>query len=349
MTYFEWLNKQTDTKWWHDSASPQEIELAISRGAKGVTTNPVLTYRTFKNEPDYWKEKVSEIPQNVLFTERAEALLKLVATHAASMFEDEFISSNGQHGFALGQLNPEFAADADKMFEQAVKYHSWGNNIAIKLPATHAGIVVIEKLAAKGIPICATLNVSVSQAIHVAEAYEKGRKEAIKNGIEPSICLVVQQVGRLDDYLRDIAKDLDADVSEEDIVQAGIAVCKRTYQIFVERNYNSIIMPAGLRGINQVTELAGGKVIFSLQTRVQNMILEANPPQVERIAEPVDSDVIERLMTMKEFKKAYEPDGMGTHDYITYGVIQKLLSQFMETGWSPLETYGSKASSSRWF
>ena len=51
------------------------------------------------------------------------------------------------------------------------------------LPATAAGIEVIEHLAEEGIPICATINVSVSQAIAVAEAYARGKQKALAAGV----------------------------------------------------------------------------------------------------------------------------------------------------------------------
>lgn len=44
--YLQWLAHDTPTRWWHDSAIPAEIDAAIANGALGVTTNPVLTYRS---------------------------------------------------------------------------------------------------------------------------------------------------------------------------------------------------------------------------------------------------------------------------------------------------------------
>ena len=38
MNYLEWINQCTPTRWWHDSGNPDEIELALKRGATGVTT-----------------------------------------------------------------------------------------------------------------------------------------------------------------------------------------------------------------------------------------------------------------------------------------------------------------------
>jgi hypothetical protein len=171
-TYFDWLNEQTPTRWWHDSGSPDEILLARDRGALGVTTNPVLTYRTFQNEPDFWRDQVQAISGDLDLEPRAEALLRLVAVYAASQFKDVFQASGGRQGLALGQLNPGRAGDAAGMLAQARRIHAWGDNIAIKLPATRSGVSVVEELAAEGIPVCATLNVSVAQALAVAEIGE---------------------------------------------------------------------------------------------------------------------------------------------------------------------------------
>jgi transaldolase len=347
-TYFDWLANSTPTRWWHDSGSPDEILLAKERGALGVTTNPVLTYRTFQNEPDFWRNQVQAISPELVLEDRAEALLRLVATWAAGQFSAVFRETGGRQGLALGQLNPGRAGDAAGMLAQARRIHSWGDNIAIKLPATRSGVTVVEQLAAEGIPICATLNVSVAQALAVAQAYERGAARAEEAGIRPALCLVVQQVGRLDDYLRDVASDMQADASEDDIIHSGLAVAKRTYALFKENGYRSIIMPAGLRGPYHLTEMAGAAVTFSITTRVQNMVLEADPPRETGIDKPVNPDTIKRLMRIPEFVRAYEPDGLAPADFITYGVIQKLLSQFTETGWAPLETYNSQKKSGRW-
>lgn len=347
-TYFDWLAEKTETRWWHDSAVPEEILAAKKLGALGVTTNPVLTYKSFQAAPDFWKDKVAAVPETLDFEERAEALLKLVAVFAAGQFTEIFEKTGGRHGLALGQLNPARAGDADGMLAQARRYHAWAPNIAIKLPATRSGVEVVEHLAEEGIPICATINVSVAQAVSVAEAYEKGAKKAEAAGRKPPLCLVVQQMGRLDDYIRDIARDARSNVREEDVILAGLAMTKRTYGIFRDRKYRAVIMPAGLRGSYHVTELAGGGFTFSIHPRVQKMILETNPKQEERVELPVDQAALDRLLQLKEFRKAYEPDGLKPDEYIAFGVVQKLLSQFAETGWAPLEVHGSDKVSSRW-
>lgn len=348
MNYLEWINQCTPTRWWHDSGNPDEIELAIRRGATGVTTNPVLTFRSFQSQPEFWNPKVVALGDDFEPEARAEALLKLVATYAAEKVRPVYERTNGADGYALGQLNPTRAGDAEGMLEQARRVHSWAENIAVKLPATAAGIEVIEHLAEEGIPICATINVSVSQAIAVAEAYARGKQKALAAGVKPPLCIVVQQVGRLDDYLRDVAQDMKLGLDESVITMAGLAVAKRTYQIFEQRGYDAVVMPAGLRGAYHLTEMAGGKLLYTINTRVQDMILAADPPQEERISNPVPQDILDQLRKIPEFVRAYEPDGMKPSEFITYGVTQKLLSQFNETGWAPLETYLSNKKTNRW-
>ncbi len=347
-TYFEWMHENTPSRWWHDSAIPDEILAALKLGAEGVTTNPVLTFKSFQAAPDFWKAKVEAVSQDLDFEDRAEALLKLVATFAADQCRPIYEKTGGKQGYALGQLNPSRAGDADGMLAQARRVHSWAENIMIKLPATRSGVEVVENLAAECIPICATINVSVAQAVAVAEAYERGAKKAEAAGKKAPQCLVVQQVGRVDDYIRDIAKDGKTNVREEDVIQAGLAMAKRTYQIFRDKKYRSIIMPAGLRGTYHITELAGGQVTFSIHPRVQKMVLDANLPQEAGMDKPIDNGTLDRLLGLEEFRKAYEPDGLQPGQFIAFGVVQKLLSQFTETGWSPLEVYGSDKTSSRW-
>ncbi len=348
MNYLEWLDQCTSTTWWHDSGNPDEIALAIRRGAKGVTTNPVLTYRSLQSQPDFWLPRVRTLRDDLDFEERAEALLELVATYAAEQVYPVYKTTKGRNGYALGQLNPARAGDAEGMLLQARRVHSWGENIAVKLPATAAGLDVVEHLVEEGIPICATINVSVSQALAVADAYERGKKKAIASGSAPPLCIVVQQVGRLDDYLRDVAMDMRLDIPESDLRMAGLAVAKRTYARFTQRKTDCVIMPAGLRGEYHITGMAGGNLIYTINTRMQDMMLESDPEQRPGIGDPVDPKIIDSLMRIPEFVRAYEPDGMTPSEFISYGVTQKLLSQFYETGWAPLETYLSSRVSTRW-
>ncbi len=50
-----------------------------------------------------------------------------------------------------------------------------------------------------------------------------------------------------------------------------------------------------------------------------------------------------------EFVRAYDEGGLAPDDFVSFGVTQRTLSQFLWTGWAPLETYGWTGESDRWF
>jgi transaldolase len=45
-------------------------------------------------------------------------------------------------------VNPSNAGNTKEMLEQGLRYASWAENIAVKLPTTRAALPVIEELAA---------------------------------------------------------------------------------------------------------------------------------------------------------------------------------------------------------
>ena len=348
MNYLQWLTQNTPTKFWHDSAIPSEIDAAIENGALGVTTNPVLTYKTLQAVPEFWQPQVDQIPKDLTPAEHAEALLKMVAVYAAGKFQDVFDSTSGAHGYALGQLDPSICNDTEKMIAQGLRYASWAENISVKTPSIMSALPFVEELASRGIAICTTLNFSVSQAMAVGEAYMRGRAKAIAAGIQPKPIFVVQQGGRLDEYLLETATDNRIDIDPAILQNAGNAVCKKVYRLFKERNIPAVVMPAGLRGVHHLTSMAGADMTFSLQARVQNMVIEADPERVCRIDDEIPESTIRALYKHPEFVRAYEEGGLKPEEFIGFGVTQKTLSQFLWTGWVPLETY-QKTPSSRWF
>jgi len=349
MNYLQWLTSETPTKFWHDSAIPSEIDESIKNGAMGVTTNPVLTYKTLQAVPEFWQPMVDQIPKDLSQSEHAEALLQIVATYAAKKFHKIFEDTNGQHGYALGQLDPSICMDAEKMLAQGLRYASWADNISVKTPSIKSALPLVEELSSRGIAVCTTVNFSVSQAMAMAEAYMRGRTKAIAAGITPKPLFVVQQGGRLDEYLLETATDSRIDIDPEIIKNAGNAVCKKVYNIFKQRNIPATIMPAGLRGVHHLTSMAGADVTFSLQARIQKMTIDADPERVCHVDDEIPAEVIKELYKLPEFVRAYEEGALKPEEFTTFGVTQKTMSQFLWTGWVPLENYQKAPTGARWF
>ena len=338
-SYLRWLIGQTPTRWWHDSGDPIELEQALVDGASGVTTNPVLTNQALRARPEYWRPVVGALDTHLLPEERAIALMYAVAHQTAVKLEPVFEASGGEQGYVCAQVNPAKAGERQAMLAMACRFHDWAPNIAVKLPVTSAGLDVLEDCIAEGITVTATVSFTVPQVVAVAERHLRGIQRARQAGIHPGHCFPVIMIGRLDDYLHEVAVDTQVGVSESDIRQAGLAVTKRACEIFTARQYPATLLVAALRGTYHMTGLAGAPVIMSIHPKIQTMLREPGVPRVVGIDQPVDPLVIQRLQQMPDFVRAYEPDGMHPAEFITYGLTQRTLSQFLDSAWVMLENF----------
>lgn len=339
-TYLNWVIENTKTRWWHDSAESGELDLGLERGAIGVTTNPFLANIAVNRNRALWAAAIDDILTRDLSPEaKAEALTHIAVTRAAAKLLPQFESSLGQAGYVCAQVNPVRAADRSCMYGMAKRFHAWAPNIAVKLPTTAAGLDVLEDCVAEGITITATVSFTLPQLLAVAERHQAGIQRAKDAGIHPGKCFAVIMIGRLDDYLREVVHDNNAQVSEEDIRLAGLAVTKRAYQMYKDRGYEAELLVAALRGAYHLTELAGADLIMSIHPSSQEFFVAKDHPREERIDIPVSEDVIDRLSTLSEFVRAYEPDGMAPNEFIGYGATQRTLGQFCESGWKLMESY----------
>ena len=256
------------------------------------------------------------------------------------MYQPLHDQSSGSNGYVCAQVNPSRAGERDAMLAMARRYHAWAPNVAVKLPAVSAGLDVLEDCVAEGITVAATVSFTVPQAVAIAERCRTGGQRAKSRGIAPGKCFAVIMIARLDDYLREVALDNSSAVTESDIRQSGLAVTKRAYRLYLERGYETVLLVAALRGDYHLTELAGARLLMSIAPAAQEWFITRDHPREERIENSVAADVVERLSTMPEFVKAYEPEGIAVRDFISYGVTQRTICQFIEAGWKILESLG---------
>ena len=338
-SYLSWLAHETPTVWWHDSGDPDELDSGLAQGASGVTTNPVLAHRALRAQPELWRSLVGPQSPDLEPEEKAIGLMRAVVRDAAAKLEPEHTASKGALGYVCAQVNPTKAGDREAMLAMARRYHTWAPNIAVKLPVTAAGLDVLEACVAEGITITATVSFTVPQVVAVAERHRRGAARAREAGITPGHCFAVIMIGRLDDYLREVAWDNKAGVTEADIRKAGLAVSKRAYEIYQAESVEAVLLVAALRGTYHMTELAGAELIMSIHPQYQARLSEPGIPREQRIDRPVETAAIERLQTVPEFVRAYEPDGMKPHEFIAFGATQRTLSQFDQGGWAMLEGF----------
>ena len=87
---------------------------------------------------------------------------------------------------------------------RAMHFHRLAPNIQVKFPTTAAGLVAIEEATAQGVVINATVAFTVSQALAVGEAVDRGIRRFEAAGGDASrfspVCSLM--VGRLDDWVK---------------------------------------------------------------------------------------------------------------------------------------------------
>ena len=335
--FLKWLSSQTQSVYWHDSAIRAEQLEGFANGAVGMTTNPFLVNQTLVKDTAFWADALKNVPQGLKGDEKVEALIRCVTTYYAKEVKPFHDPVKGK-GYVCAQTSPLHTGDVQYMIDQASRLSSWAENIVVKLPATRAGIEAYEECAARGMNVAATVSFTVPQVLAVGETAARGKARAKANGVKPGLTIAVLMVGRLDDYLRDVAHDSFPNVQEGDIINAGTACIKRAYGIFNENGWDTFLMPAGCRGANHIVDLAGAKMLMSIAPKIAKL-LETVDTFEERIDVPVDSAVIDRLMTMPEFRKAYEPDGMKPEEFITFGSTNRTTDQFINDGWNPLASF----------
>ncbi len=341
--YLKWMAENTDTIWCNDSAITTDLEAALLYGATGCTSNPPLTYEALMKNPEIFADAVAAIPANIKGDDRVVELLGVVVRHIAGILAETYRKTDGQCGYIRTQVQPGLRGDAEGMLKMGLKFASWGSNIKVKIPGTKAGIWVLEELAALGIPTNPTVNATVAQMIAAAEAYERGAARAAAKGIKPAPSTSAVVMGRLQDYLTSLNNDRNAGLSLHDLECASLALAKRTYRIFTERDYKQMVMPAAFRCAWHVEQLAGGKIMMTIHPKIQDEVIKADAEGRMRkgtfIDEPVDLKALDRVKkALPEFELAYEPDALSADEFDTYGATVMTLDAFDATGWQKLKT-----------
>jgi transaldolase len=339
-TYLSWLAAETHTHWNNDSAVHSQVDAARAVGAIGVTTNPPLSYEALVTDIELYSDKLAKLDKNLPDDEFAFQAMCLVARHFSEYFLDLHEKKGDFYGGVRAQVAPNLRTNAQGMFDYGKQLAAIGKNILVKIPGTKAGISVLEELAALGINTNPTVIVSVSQALAVAEAFERGRKRAVQAGLsEPvSSCAVV--MGRVQDYFASLNKERNLGMAVTDLEWAALAIVKRTYAIYQEKGYHSSVMPAAFRAPLQLEQLAGGDFWATIHPKIQAAVEEADKAgTIQRkcfVGAPVNEDAVNRVAAaLPEFKAAYEPDGLTQDMFDSFGGIVMTLDGFHE-GWKKL-------------
>jgi transaldolase len=182
------------------------------------------------------------------------------------------------------------------------------------------------------VSINATVCFTLPQCVAVAEAVERGLRRREKEGKEIAamgpVCTIM--VGRLDDWLKVTMEKENITTDPGYLEWAGVAVFKKTYRIFRERNYRIRLLSAAFRNHMHWSELIGGDVVISPPHAWQVRFNASGIEVRSRINDPVDGKIVEELCRkFSDFRRAYSEDGLTVEEFDSFPSTRRTLRQFI--------------------
>jgi len=316
---------------------------------RGVTTNPPLSLAAFKDDPPYWQAVADDIlkEHSDLDTESLFwTLYKEVVKRGSDMFLPLYEASGHKEGFLSGQVDPRSAFDGEAMLRQALEIHAINPNVMVKVPGTAEGYDLIEDLTSRGIATNNTLTFVLPQLLDCAKSVMRGLEKARANGVDLSNwrSVITHMEARYGDLggLRDFGKEKGIELTEGDVRLAELAIFKKAYRTLNERAYQSKMLSCSLRvgptvdgqqRIWHLEEKAGGAIVVTCPPSfIDEVINFENADAIKFEPHRIDVDppkaVMDKLMRIPYFERAYEEDGYTRAEYNTHPALVKTAEAF---------------------
>jgi len=331
MNYFKRVHALTPTKFWINNPTREEADLALTEGALGCTCNPSYCGKMFERAEE--KEYASKVLDEVISvvdtpTGAEEELQRRLAAAIAEKFMPLYEKFPREHGYVSIQGDPIHEDDAQVVIREARKNRAVAENICCKIPTTASGLEAMETLVAEDIPINATEVFAIQQALDLCELYEKVSKAS---GKRPKF-YISHITGIYDEYLAEVAKRDNIDISPDILWQAGMVVARKLYRIYQERGYPVTFIGGGARGTQHFTEMVGGDVVVTINWKgTADKLIQENTPVVERLFNQVPDYVVEELVEkIPDFRRGYLEGAITAHEYEEFGPVIKFRDMFMK-------------------
>jgi transaldolase len=198
----------------------------------GVTTNPPLVLRLLESRPQV-VARVQEFGRVFSSDTRPRwfDLYLMVGKLGADKFLSNFYRRDRQYGFVCLQVDPRKSTDEATMVLQALEISRTSPNLMVKIPATRAGLTVMEEIISFGVPVNATSCFCVPQVVQVARAMKRGYEKGKARGVDYSAwrAVITMMLGRWEaaTELTEEAKAKGVTLEEADLRFFGILMAKR--------------------------------------------------------------------------------------------------------------------------
>jgi transaldolase len=329
------MTMTTPTRYWNDSCSVEELQYAIVRGAIGATSNPVIVLTVLKKEMHLWRDRINQvIRENPTWSEIQVGwqIYQELAVNGAKQLYPVHEREHCKFGRLSIQTDPALYRNSQGILQQAEQFAALAPNMQVKVPATQAGIGMVEEATARGVNLNITVSFTVPQAVAAAEAIERGlkRREAAGKDISTMSPVVTMMVGRTDDWIKLLAKRAQVEIDPEYLEWPGVACFKKAYGLWQARGYRSRLLSAAYRNMYHWTEFIGGGVSLTLPHEWQVKYNESGYKVVARIQEQVEPEIVETLYKQfPDFRRAYDENGMTAVEFDTYGATVRTLRSFV--------------------
>jgi transaldolase len=325
------------------------VEDPVHQLFRGVTTNPPLSLQAIQDDPARWEKVAQELIDEHRPADKEELfwlLYKRVIKAGSDMFLPLFEASGHKQGFLSGQVDPRSVFDYDAMLGQALEIHKINPNVMIKCPGSKQGYQLIEELTSRGIATNNTLTFVLPQLLDCANTVRRGLEKAKANGVDLSKwrSVITHMEARYGDLggLRDFGKEVGVELTEGDTRVAELAIFKKAYRMVKEGGYQSKMLSCSLRLGPQVDgetriwhleEKAGGDIVVTCPPPLIDELLFFPTPETivydrNRINVDPPKDVMDKLMRVPYFARAYDPDGYTRDEYNTHPALVKTAEQF---------------------
>jgi len=316
---------------------------------RGVTTNPPLSLQAIQDDPPYWERVAGEIiaenpgiDTETLFWN----LYKKVVKRGSDMYLPVFEKTGYKEGYLSGQVDPRSVFDKDAMLRQALELADLNPNVMIKVPGSKEGYEVIEELTARGISTNNTLTFILPQLVDCARTVKKGLERAKANKVDLSQwrSVITHMESRYGDLggLRDFAAEKGITLEEGDVRLAELAIFRKAYKFLEDNQLPSKMLSCSLR---MGPKVDGATRLWHLEGKTGASIVVTCPPsfidqvmnfegekeivyEADTIHADIPKDVMDKLMRVPYFERAYAEDGYSRDEYNSHPALQRTASQF---------------------
>jgi transaldolase len=210
------------------------LHLIEQDGIRGVTSNPSIFDKAISSGDDYEAQLRLLVAEGQSAEEIYWAIVLRDITDVAGLLRPVHDRLDGADGYVSIEVDPRLANETQASLDQLRHLHDQLHqpDVMVKVPATLAGLPVIEDAIAEGRNVNITLIFALERYDQVIEAYLMGLERLVAGGGDPSRVASVASF-----FVSRVDTEVDRRLPEGHPLRgkAAVANAKLAYRLFEER------------------------------------------------------------------------------------------------------------------